>query len=116
MKLYLAGPMRGLPESNFPAFDAATARLRFQLHEVFSPAERDRQDGVNCHNRDIAYFMGVDLPEVCKADAVAVLPGWKQSQGCTIELAVADALGKPILDAETLQPIKTGVFIATMEV
>ena len=35
MKLYLAGPMRGLPLCNFPAFDAAAAWLTSKGHIVF---------------------------------------------------------------------------------
>jgi len=107
MRLYLAGPMRGLPLFNFPAFDEATDRLRKQGHEVFSPAEQDReagQDG-NKSPETIAHYMAINLPEVCKADAVAVLPGWENSQGCRIELTVASEIGKKILDAQTLQPM-----------
>ncbi len=42
-KVYLAGPMRGLPLFNFPAFADAAAKLRAQGYDVFSPAERDEQ-------------------------------------------------------------------------
>lgn len=43
MILYLAGPMRGIPEFNFPAFMSAAADLRAQGHIVFNPAERDNR-------------------------------------------------------------------------
>lgn len=38
---YLAGPMRGIPEYNFPAFYAAAAALRAHGLNVWSPAEND---------------------------------------------------------------------------
>ena len=42
IKVYLAGPMRGIANFNFPAFDFAAHKLRNQGFYVFSPAERDR--------------------------------------------------------------------------
>ena len=39
--IYIAGPMRGYPEFNFPAFYAAEERLRARGHAVFNPARRD---------------------------------------------------------------------------
>lgn len=37
MRIYLSGPMTGLPDLNRPAFDAATARLTAQGHFVINP-------------------------------------------------------------------------------
>lgn len=99
--------MRGIPLFNFPAFDAVTKRLRELGYEVFSPAERDRQDGQDGTQpaESLSHYMAIDLPEVCKADAIALLPGWEDSVGCKIELTVANALGKPVFDAWTLAPV-----------
>jgi len=45
-RCYLAGPMRGIPEYNFPAFFAAATSIRDRGIEVWSPAENDvHQDG-----------------------------------------------------------------------
>jgi len=102
MKVYLAGPMRGYPQFNFPAFDEATALLRGQGHDVFSPAERDRDvdnfDPEKDKVKSLSYYMQFDLPEVCKADAVVCLPGWEKSQGARLEVHVARELGKFIYD------------------
>ena len=39
MRVYIAGPMSGIENSNFPAFHAAAAELRALGHEVVNPAE-----------------------------------------------------------------------------
>jgi hypothetical protein len=38
-KIYLSGPMTGLPDLNFPAFHAEAARLRALGYDVINPAE-----------------------------------------------------------------------------
>lgn len=38
-RVYIAGPMTGLPDFNFPAFHAAAAAWRAAGWEVFNPAE-----------------------------------------------------------------------------
>ena len=38
MKLYLAGPMTGIKDLNFPAFHAEASRLRALGHIVVNPA------------------------------------------------------------------------------
>ena len=41
MRLYIAGPMTGLPRFNYPAFHAAADVLRRMGHDAVSPAEMD---------------------------------------------------------------------------
>lgn len=85
MKIYLAGPMRGYPESNFPAFIEAAKKLRDIGHYVFSPAEypmQNRREGLAIDMMWIASF----------AEAIVVLPGWQQSLGANAEVALARAI------------------------
>lgn len=114
MKIYLAGPMRGIAKFNAPAFDRAAARLRAQGHEVFSPAEQDRklygdavhegttgkltelESAVGFSRREI---MKLDMTWICEnADAIALLPGWQQSAGANAELTLAKFLGLTVLE------------------
>jgi hypothetical protein len=113
-KIYLAGPMRGIPEFNFPAFYAATARLREQGHYVFSPAERDNARhgkdiskgnatgdetlAAQQHGFNLREALGDDLAFICaEADAIALLPGWDRSKGARAEYATAVALGLEVI-------------------
>lgn len=98
MKIYLAGPMRNLPNNNFEAFKSAAYTLRKQGHEVFSPAEWDEKiygeerekskdfDIRRAFSMDVGYVAGV-------ADAIAMLPGWEYSTGAQAEWCCARAMG-----------------------
>lgn len=86
MRLYLAGPMTGIPHFNYPAFNAAAAMLRAEGHEVFNPAEVTETD------RRAA--LKADLTWICDhAEGIALLPGWERSSGARAEHALAVALG-----------------------
>lgn len=113
MKIYLAGPMRGYPNFNFPAFDYAAKALRAEGHEVFSPADHDREvNGSDIADNptgdetlatkkdgfDIRKALAADTQFIClEADCVALLPGWEQSRGAVAEHALAKALGTIII-------------------
>lgn len=107
MRLYLAGPMRGIPDYNFPAFHAAAKSLRERGHFVWSPAERDEQqdgfDPAKDEAKPLRYYMAYDLPAVLNSDAVAVLPGWENSTGAKLEVHVARVCGIPVLAADSLE-------------
>jgi hypothetical protein len=92
MNLYVAGPMRGLPSLNFPAFMAAAKALREAGNFVFNPAEGSPYDS------DIRSCMAIDTHWICAhADGIALLPGWEASKGARAELALAEALGIEVM-------------------
>lgn len=89
--IYISGPMTGLPDLNFPAFNAEAARLQALEWEVVNPAEINPDKHLSwreCMQNDIAALV------FC--DAVQLLPGWENSRGATLELHNAVRLGMVI--------------------
>lgn len=110
---YLAGPMRGIEEYNFPAFKKAAKMLRSTGWDIYSPAERDETDGVAVQQHEerrgdgdwaaslgLDYYMQFDLAAVSRMDAVICLPNWEASQGARLETMVAAELGHPVFELE----------------
>lgn len=94
MRIYVAGPMTGIQELNFPAFHAETARLRSLGHEVVNPAE------INADPSAIwAECMRADIRELVTCTAICMLPGFEASRGARLEKHIADALGMTVMYA-----------------
>lgn len=95
-RIYLSGPMTGLPDLNFPAFAAMTTSLREGGHTVTNPAELNPDGGSwnDCMRRDIAALMD--------CDTVATLPDWENSKGAKLEVLIAEKLGMRVLNAKDL--------------
>lgn len=87
-KVYVSGPMTGLPEFNFPAFNAAEAMLREQGYDVENPASKGIIDGWEWED-----YLRLDLRLITECDAIYLLPGWENSRGARLEVHVADELG-----------------------
>jgi hypothetical protein len=90
-RLYLSGPMTGLPDLNFPAFNEAAATLRAQGLEVVNPAEINPSGSVTWEA-----CMRADIKALCDCDAIVLLPGWERSSGANLELHLAHRLGLQI--------------------
>ncbi len=108
-RLYLAGPMSGYAEHNFPEFNRVAALLRAEGYEVFNPAE-NADGGVR---RPRSFYMRRDIPALMDCDAIAALPDWQQSRGACLEMWIAIDLDMPIFECRMrsgsvfLEPIKT---------
>ena len=90
MRVYISGPMTGYPAFNYGAFNAAEKVLADLGHEPLNPARHPVQESWSDYLR-------LDLVDVVRADAVAVLPGWEASRGAALEVHVAHALGMTVL-------------------
>jgi hypothetical protein len=91
-RIYIAGPMTGKPELNFPVFHAQAARLRADGWEVVNPAEinADQTAGwLPC--------MRADIKHLVDCDAILMLPGWEWSKGASLEHHIAERLGMKVI-------------------
>jgi len=88
-KLYIAGPMSGLPEFNYPAFHAADAQLRAAGYETLNPATNGEKDSWED-------YMRAGIAQVIQADGIAFLPGSHGSRGARVELNLAGVLGMEV--------------------
>jgi len=98
MKIYLAGPMRGIPEYNAPVFRSAATHLRELGHEVWSPLEADLElvGGTEAASLDIRGTFRRDLDALLQQDAVVLLEGWHDSEGACLERHTADVCRIPV--------------------
>lgn len=114
--IYLAGPMRGIPWFNFPAFKVAREALRAQGHIVFCPAENDiarhgEDFSVNCPTGDVseigksinftieqAIYEDLRFISIGGCTTIAFLPGWEHSSGASgPEFALAKFLKREFM-------------------
>lgn len=91
MRIYVAGPMTGLPDYNLPAFAAATDRLRQVRFDARNPGHRGVIDGYTWRD-----YMRDGLRMLLDCDAVALLDGWGGSKGAALEVQVALAVEMPV--------------------
>jgi len=89
--------MTGLPDYNYPAFNAEAARLRALGYTVENPAEnpapaRDQWE----------LYMRTALRQMLTCDVVAFLPGWQVSRGANVEIELAGHLGMEVIAASDI--------------
>lgn len=95
---YLAGPMTGLPDYNYPAFHAAAAKLRAMGHTVLNPAENPTPP---CGTWQA--YMRQAISQLVQCQSIVLLPGWADSEGAMLEFDIAMRLGLAIYRFEDLE-------------
>ena len=86
-RIYIAGPMTGLPGFNYPAFNAEAARLRELGWDVENPAENPAPA-----SGEWIDYMRMAIPQLMTCDYIVMLPGWEKSRGARIEQRVARSM------------------------
>lgn len=98
--IFVSGKMTGLPGYNHTAFHQVTAQLRAQGYTVLNPAEIAGGDTTLPR----AHYLRECLRMVADADAIVVLPNWRDSKGARQEVFNGLEIGIPILDLN-LMPV-----------
>jgi hypothetical protein len=106
--LYVAGPMTGKPQFNYPHFMEVTETLTDCGYRVLNPAEVDNLHRAEEAERDVKcaecyhgrkhewdWYMRRTIKMLMDAQAIALLRGWEQSRGAKLEVALATQLGMP---------------------
>jgi hypothetical protein len=108
--IYVAGPMRGHEDYNYPAFDRQKKVLEAQGWKVVNPADLDREDSKPINgpmqfdpenNYEDHEFMRQalkrDMVAICdECTAIYMMSGFENSRGAKAEYQLAKALGLEI--------------------
>jgi len=101
MKIYIAGPVSGIPLYNLPAFQEARRLLESSgvecviPHDIYQPSDSKCPAVIWCE------AMLKCLPALESCDAVFFLPGWELSPGSRREHAIAKVKNIPILSIDS---------------
>lgn len=87
-RIYIAGPMTGIADLNYPAFNAEAARLRGLGHHVENPAENPEPECGSWKG-----YMRMAIKQLIECDTVFLLPGYTMSKGAMLEVHIALSLG-----------------------
>jgi nucleoside 2-deoxyribosyltransferase len=94
-KVYISGPITGMPRLNKRAFKAAAKTLSKQGMQSVNPHDNGVPPAEAWEKH-----MRADIKLLMDCDAVVMLKGWENSRGARIEFRLADSLGIPIADLE----------------
>jgi hypothetical protein len=96
MRLYIAGPMTGIEDFNYPEFFRVERELRDRGYDVLNPARINEMYNRSTAPRTWRWYMKHSITMVAHADGLATLPGWVSSRGASLEVHLARRLEMPV--------------------
>jgi hypothetical protein len=102
LKIYIAGPMRGIKDFNHKEFNRAEESLKSKgIYKVINPCTSDLDSGLTNeeleNSKGLRIVMARDLTDVCSCDSIYMLHGWQKSEGARIEHNLAVMLDLMII-------------------
>lgn len=89
MKIFISGPMRGLPNYNFDKFDSVEKWLIAAGYDVVNPAHisRSYKETTILNNKDkFNEMVKRQLSALEQCDAILVLDNWEKPEGVKTEI------------------------------
>lgn len=85
MKIYISGPITGVP-GYMEKFESAEKKLKAEGHTVVNPARVNAALPEGTTHKE--YMMtAIAMLDMC--DTIFMMAGWQQSKGCNMEIAHA---------------------------
>jgi NADH:ubiquinone oxidoreductase subunit len=111
-RIYISGPMTGLPNCNREAFHATEKRLhqdsRFRDWVIYNPANLPQSAAWTWHD-----YMRINIAHIIDCQCMYMLPGWQNSKGANLEHHIAEQLGFEIIYQE--EPCKNTPALAAAD-
>ncbi len=93
-RVYISGPMTGIPGNNSGSFNRAAFKLRDMGYAVCSPIETSEFLGDLTHEQ----YLRFDFHRVLEADFLIALQGWHDSKGARAEILMALRMGVKVFE------------------
>lgn len=101
VKIYLSGPITGMPVLNRPNFTALRDELvsmGYSSNYIVLPHELF--DTIDVNSFQWEDYMKVCLRELLDCELLLTLPDWHHSKGANLEVHIARSLNIPVCDAQ----------------
>ena len=104
-RIYIAGPIAGIPDGNREAFALVAQNLKEAGYEPVNPWDIPPVHEGECIGRTVEHepnhrygcLLRSDIEALMHCDAIFLMEGWEQSVGAQTEEHVARSLGLAIL-------------------